>query len=71
MGDSPFAATEPDDDPEAYAGMPARQAEERAREKGWSRVRVLPPDAMITMEYLAGRLNLTVEDDRVVRSWKG
>ncbi|MBW1602227.1 proteinase inhibitor I78 [Streptomyces sp. JJ66] len=71
MAQTPFAAREPDDDPEAYAGMPAREAEERATAHGWSPVRVLPPDAVITMEYVAGRLNLTVEDGRVLRSWKG
>ncbi|MBW1599249.1 I78 family peptidase inhibitor [Streptomyces sp. JJ38] len=71
MAPIPFESNEPDDDPEAYAGMPVTAAEERARSRGWTTVRVLPPDAVVTMEYVAGRLNLTAEDDTVVRGWKG
>ncbi|MBD3931479.1 proteinase inhibitor I78 [Streptomyces chumphonensis] len=71
MAEIPIDSAEPDDDPESYAGMPVRAAEELARSRGWSTVRVLPPDAVITMEYLAGRLNFAAEDDTVLRSWKG
>lgn len=61
----------PDDDPDAYLTLPVREAEERARARGWSTVRTLPPDAVITMEYQVGRLNLAVRDGVVVRCWKG
>ena len=46
-------------------------AERLARERGWSTVRSLPPGAIITMEYRAGRLNFEVKDGRVARAWKG
>lgn len=59
------------DDVEAYVGLASAEAETRAREHGWTTVRKLQPGAMITMEYLEGRLNFTVEDDAVVRCWKG
>lgn len=59
------------DDPERYVGLAADDAERRAREQGWSTVRTLAPDAIITMEFLSGRLNLAVRDGTVVRSWKG
>ncbi|MEU3875182.1 MULTISPECIES: I78 family peptidase inhibitor [Streptomyces] len=62
---------DPDDDPEGYTGLPAGPAAERARERGWTDVRTLPPGAIITMEYRAGRLNFEVEDGVVRRSWKG
>ncbi|MCT2588953.1 hypothetical protein LHJ74_03210 [Streptomyces sp. N2-109] len=61
----------PEDDPERYLGLPAEAAEQWARERGWTTVRVLSPDAIITMEYLSGRLNLAVRDGVVVRCWKG
>ncbi|WP_320773886.1 I78 family peptidase inhibitor [Streptomyces sp. CRN 30] len=62
---------EPQDVPDAYVGLDERNAEHRARERGWSTVRSLPPGAIITMEYLAGRLNFEVRDGRVTRCWKG
>lgn len=34
-------------------------------------MRSLPPGAIITMEYLVGRLNFEVADGAVVRCWKG
>ncbi len=61
----------PRDDTDGYLGLSADAAEQRARKRGWSMVRVVPPDAVITMEYRAGRLNLAVRDDRVVRCWQG
>lgn len=61
----------PDDDPDAYLGLPAEAAEQRARERGWQTVRSLDPDAVITMEYMAGRLNFAVKDGEVVRCWQG
>ncbi|MGP3967588.1 I78 family peptidase inhibitor [Streptomyces sp. 6N223] len=61
----------PDDSPDAYVGLAADDAERRARERGWRTVRRLAPDAVITMEYMAGRLNLAVKDDEVVRCWHG
>ncbi|WP_344569721.1 I78 family peptidase inhibitor [Streptomyces axinellae] len=60
-----------DDDPETYVGMSAQDAERRARERGWTTVRQLAPDAIITMEFVSGRLNLAVRGEQVVRCWKG
>jgi hypothetical protein len=74
MASEPAAQDNPqDDDPETYVGLPAAEAEERAHARGWSTVRSLPPDAIITMEYLSGRLNFAVEKStgNVVRCWKG
>lgn len=71
MTDRSARPTTPTDDPESYVGLPEEAAEETARGRGWSTVRVLEPGAMITMEYLEGRLNFTVEDGVVVRCWKG
>ncbi|MBO8203127.1 I78 family peptidase inhibitor [Streptomyces smyrnaeus] len=61
----------PDDDPAGYVGLAAQEAERRARERGWTTVRQLAPDAIITMEYVTGRLNLAVKDGQVVRCWPG
>ena len=71
MAPSPHPPTEPQDDPETYVGLDAGEAERRARTRGWSTVRALPPGAIITMEYRAGRLNFEVKDGQVVRAWKG
>lgn len=59
------------DDTESYVGLSAEVARERAYERGWTTVRALEPDAITTMEYLGGRLNLAVKDETVVRCWKG
>ena len=61
----------PEDRPETYVGLSPEDAERRARERGWTTVRQLAPDAFITMEYVVGRLNLAVKDGQVVRCWKG
>ncbi|MBV2156100.1 I78 family peptidase inhibitor [Kitasatospora sp. SUK 42] len=58
-------------DAEGYAGLRIERARELARRHGWASVRVLEPGAMITMEYREGRLNLTVRDGLVERSWEG
>ncbi|WP_427167641.1 I78 family peptidase inhibitor [Streptomyces sp. C1-1] len=71
MAPNPAPHAEPQDSPEAYVGLDAADAERRARERGWTTVRPLPPGAIITMEYRAGRLNFEVRDGRVVRAWKG
>ncbi len=71
MTSPPPPATPPGDDVDAYLGLPAPEAEERAARHGWRLVRSLPPDAVITMEYVAGRLNFTVRDGKVVRAWHG
>lgn len=71
MAPVPQPPDTPDDDPQRYVGLTAQAAERQARERGWSTVRVLPPGAIITMEYLVGRLNLEVADDTVRRCWKG
>ncbi|MFG1807274.1 proteinase inhibitor I78 [Streptomyces sp. NPDC049040] len=67
----PFPAPNPRDDLDAYPGLPQRQAEQRAYDRGWQTVRSLPPDAVVTMEYMAGRLNFTIADGRVRRCWLG
>ncbi|WP_069814283.1 I78 family peptidase inhibitor [Streptomyces sp. TP-A0874] len=61
----------PADDTEAYVGQPVAEAEERARDRGWTTVRRLPPNAVVTMEFLAGRINFAVTDGEVVRCWTG
>lgn len=73
MAPEPAAQDSPQDDPQSYVGLPAEEAEQRAYARGWTTVRSLPPDAIITMEYLQGRLNFAVEKStgNVVRCWKG
>ncbi|MFI1096544.1 proteinase inhibitor I78 [Streptomyces sp. NPDC020917] len=66
-----FPGDNPPDDLNAYQGMEQQQAERRARERGWTTVRSLPPDAVVTMEYVVGRLNFTIADGRVQRCWMG
>ncbi|MFG2136970.1 I78 family peptidase inhibitor [Streptomyces sp. NPDC048650] len=61
----------PQDDIERYVGLAQQDAEERAREHGWTTVRSLAPGAIITMEYLVGRLNFEVKDGQVHRTWQG
>ncbi|MGW0825645.1 I78 family peptidase inhibitor [Streptomyces sp. NPDC002845] len=71
MAPIPTPPAEPRDNPDSYVGLDASAAERRARERGWSSVRALPPGAIITMEYRAGRLNFEVKDGRVTSCWKG
>ncbi|MEU5975264.1 I78 family peptidase inhibitor [Streptomyces sp. NPDC047315] len=71
MAPIPTPSAEPDDATGAYVGLRAEDAERRARQRGWSTVRSLPPGAIITLEYLRGRINFEVEHDTVVRCWRG
>ncbi|MEU3739297.1 MULTISPECIES: I78 family peptidase inhibitor [unclassified Streptomyces] len=71
MAPIPTPPAEPQDSFDAYVGLAAEGAERQARERGWSTVRSLPPGAIITMEYLAGRLNFEVKEGVVIRCWKG
>ncbi|MGW1170459.1 I78 family peptidase inhibitor [Streptomyces sp. NPDC001153] len=71
MAPIPTPPAEPQDSPEGYVGLDAANAEALARQRGWSTVRSLPPGAIITMEYRAGRLNFEVRDGVVARAWKG
>ncbi|UGY90592.1 proteinase inhibitor I78 [Streptomyces gobiensis] len=71
MAQEPADSPSLNDDPEAYVGLPLEAAEDLARSRGWTTVRALEPDAIITMEYLEGRLNFTVKDGVVIRCWKG
>ncbi|TDC68176.1 I78 family peptidase inhibitor [Streptomyces hainanensis] len=71
MSPLPQQPRTPDDRPEEYVGLAADAAERQARGRGWSTVRTLPPDAIVTMEFMPGRLNLAVRDGEVVRCWKG
>ncbi|MGW5352315.1 hypothetical protein ACWERV_17610 [Streptomyces sp. NPDC004031] len=67
----PFPGGIPDDDLDAYVGLPQQEAEQRAYARGWRPVRSLPRDAVVTMEYVAGRLNFTLDGGRVLRCWTG
>ncbi|ATW47783.1 I78 family peptidase inhibitor [Streptomyces peucetius] len=71
MAPIPTPPPQPDDNPESYVGLDAAEAEQQARERGWSTVRALPPGSIITMEYVVGRLNFEVKDGSVIRCWKG
>jgi hypothetical protein len=71
MAPIPTPPAQPDDAPESYVGLDAEDAERLARERGWSTVRALPPGAIITMEYLSGRLNFEVKGGTVTRCWPG
>ncbi|WP_128375575.1 I78 family peptidase inhibitor [Streptomyces cavernae] len=71
MAPIPAPSAEPQDSPDAYVGLDATEAERLARERGWTTVRSLPPGAIITMEYLVGRLNFEVAGGTVKRAWKG
>ncbi|MEV0374350.1 I78 family peptidase inhibitor [Streptomyces sp. NPDC050636] len=62
---------EPQDDPESYIGLAQQDAEDRARARGWTTVRSLAPGAVITMEFLSGRVNFEVKEGLVQRAWKG
>ncbi|URM91903.1 I78 family peptidase inhibitor [Streptomyces sp. MRC013] len=59
------------DEPAAYVGLDHREAERRARSRGWTTVRTLPPGAVVTLEYLEGRINFEVRDHTVTRCWTG
>ncbi|GAA0703906.1 I78 family peptidase inhibitor [Kitasatospora atroaurantiaca] len=54
-----------------YVGLPVEEARALAVERGWELVRLLEPDALITMEYREGRLNFTVREGVVERCWTG
>ncbi|MFE9453168.1 I78 family peptidase inhibitor [Streptomyces sp. NPDC006739] len=71
MAPIPTPPAEPQDSPDGYVGLDVTQAELLARQRGWPTVRALPPGAIITMEYRAGRLNFEVREGRVARAWKG
>ncbi|MFI9587982.1 I78 family peptidase inhibitor [Streptomyces sp. NPDC052236] len=71
MAPTPTPPGQPDDTPASYVGLAAEGAEALARKRGWTTVRSLPPGAIITMEYLVGRLNFEVEAGRVIRCWPG
>ncbi|WP_377272383.1 I78 family peptidase inhibitor [Peterkaempfera sp. SMS 1(5)a] len=61
----------PQDDPESYLGLAVEQAEAVARTRGWTAVRVVAPDALVTLEYRVGRINFAADGGRVVRCWTG
>ncbi|MEE1752427.1 I78 family peptidase inhibitor [Streptomyces sp. SP18CS02] len=71
MASIPTPPAQPDDDPGTYVGRDDRDAEQVARSRGWSTVRMLPPGSIITMEFVAGRLNFEVDDHTVTRCWVG
>ncbi|MEV5510071.1 I78 family peptidase inhibitor [Streptomyces orinoci] len=67
----PNLPPDPQDDLGRYLGLDAESAAALAREQGWRTVRSLPPGTVVTMEYVAGRLNFEVDGGRVRRCWKG
>lgn len=71
MAPIPTPSAQPDDAPGEYVGLAADAAERRARSRGWSTVRSLPPGAIITMEFRSGRINFEVDGGRVTRCWVG
>ncbi|MEU9624303.1 MULTISPECIES: I78 family peptidase inhibitor [unclassified Streptomyces] len=71
MAPLPSPPAQPDDTPGAYVGLAADAAEQRARRQGWTTVRSLPPGAIITMEFRAGRINFEVDEAVVIRCWVG
>ncbi|MCA1219262.1 I78 family peptidase inhibitor [Streptomyces sp. 8L] len=71
MAPTPRPQQGQDDDPEAYVGLDAESAEHRARERGWTTVRSLPPGSVVTLEFREGRLNFEVDGGSVVRCWRG
>lgn len=66
-----FSDSNPHDDLDAYLGLEEEAAERRARERGWTTVRSLPPGTVVTMEYQVGRVNFVVDGGRVRRCWLG
>ncbi|MFF5567503.1 I78 family peptidase inhibitor [Streptomyces sp. NPDC012623] len=71
MAPIPTPPPQPHDAPESYVGLDAANAERQAGERGWTHVRALPPGSIITMEFVASRINFEVEDGRVIRCWLG
>ncbi|MFF9349802.1 I78 family peptidase inhibitor [Streptomyces sp. NPDC014734] len=71
MAPLPTPPAQPQDTPGAYVGLAADAAERRARGRGWSTVRSLPPGTVVTMEFRAGRINFEVADAVVTRCWVG
>ncbi|WP_461009876.1 I78 family peptidase inhibitor [Streptomyces capparidis] len=71
MSHAPHPPGSPDDAMDAYVGLDEAAARARAEAAGWTHVRTLPPGAIITMEYVVGRINFTVGDGRVERAWVG
>jgi hypothetical protein len=57
--------------PETYVGLRVEEAERLARIRGWRVVRVLPPGAVVTMEYMEGRIDFEAENGVVTRAWRG
>ncbi|MEV6161023.1 I78 family peptidase inhibitor [Streptomyces sp. NPDC052052] len=71
MAPIPTSSAQPADTPGVYVGLAADVAEQRARMRGWTTVRSLPPGAIITMEFRSGRINFEVVDAVVTRCWVG
>ncbi|WP_030751333.1 I78 family peptidase inhibitor [Streptomyces griseus] len=71
MAPLPSTPEPPRDAPDSYVGLDADDAGRLARTRGWRVVRAIPPGTVVTMEYLAGRLNFEVEDGTVTRCWTG
>ncbi|MEU8699396.1 I78 family peptidase inhibitor [Streptomyces sp. NPDC048680] len=71
MAPIPTPSAQPDDTTGAYVGLTADTAERRARERGWTTVRALPPGTVITMEFRSGRINFEVDGGAVKRCWIG
>jgi hypothetical protein len=55
---------------DAYLGLTAEAAQERAREEGLL-LRVLEPGSLYTLEYREDRINVTVSDGVVIKVTRG
>ncbi|MGI5483588.1 I78 family peptidase inhibitor [Streptomyces lavendofoliae] len=71
MAPIPSSPAQPDDSAESYVGLDETAAERRARSRGWTTVRSLPPGSIITLEFVAGRINFEVDGSTVTRCWVG
>ncbi|MGW1428294.1 I78 family peptidase inhibitor [Streptomyces sp. NPDC002431] len=71
MAPIPTPPAQPDDAPGQYVGLTADAAERRARSRGWTTVRSLPPGTVVTMEFRSGRINFEVDGAVVTRCWLG
>lgn len=56
---------------DALAGRPVAEAVARVAAHPGLVLRQLPPDAAVTLEFRAGRVNAVVEDGTVTRAWAG
>ncbi|PRH78000.1 proteinase inhibitor I78 [Streptomyces solincola] len=71
MASIPTPSAQPADEPDAYVGLDETEAGRLAESRGWTTRRSVPPGSVITLEYVAGRINFEVADGTVTRCWVG